>query len=255
MVRSALVGEKSGEIRRRGSEYLWLCLSASAVTFVGFWFTYFSPMLGGRYPEVSPTVHLHGWTFFAWYLLLPLQAGLVKSRHVAVHRKLGYSSVVLAVAMTVTGLVVMGVQMELARQPGGSPFWVALGPGVFVTLVLFAVFYSLAIRFRRKREVHKRFVLLASAGGLGAAGFRIVSQIIGPGFAAGVIGILLPNLIVVTAVVLELRRDKRIHPVYRWGLSLSIAAEVGVILLTPHLPGEALSVSLAWAGRLLAPLY
>jgi len=247
--------ENSGPARRRGSDYLWLCLAASAVTFVGFWFTYFSPMLGGQYPEVSPTVHLHGWTFFFWYLLLPLQAGLVKSRRVALHRKLGYGSIGLAMAMTVTGLVVIGVQMELARQPEGSPFWGALGPGVFVTLVLFAGFYSLAIRFRRQRELHKRFVLLASAGGLGAAGFRIVAQILGPGFAAGVIGILLPNLIIVAAMVLELRRDDRIHAVYSWGLPISIAAEAGVILMTPHLPGEVLISSLAWMGRLLGPLY
>ena len=27
-------------------------------------------MIAGEYPKVSPTVHLHGWTFFAWYLLL-----------------------------------------------------------------------------------------------------------------------------------------------------------------------------------------
>jgi uncharacterized membrane protein YwaF len=70
-----------------------------------------------------------------------------------------------------------------------------------------------------------------------------------------VIGILLPNLIIVAAVVLELRREKRIHAVYYWGLPISIAAEAGVILLTPYLPGEALSSSLAWIGRLLGPLY
>ena len=68
---------------RGGAHYLWLCLSASFVAFLGFSFTYFGPVFAGNYPDVSPTVHLHGWTFFLWYLLLPLQAGLVASRLLA----------------------------------------------------------------------------------------------------------------------------------------------------------------------------
>ncbi|MEJ2540817.1 MAG: hypothetical protein P8188_12745 [Gemmatimonadota bacterium] len=181
------------------SSYLWLCVSASLLTFLGFSFTYFRPMIAGEYPEVSPTVHAHGWTFFGWYFLLPLQAGLVRSRRLTLHRRLGYASVVLAVAMTVSGLVVIGVQMELARLPGGSPFWQALGPAVFATLVLFVAFYSLALRYRKKRELHKRFILLASTGGMGAAGFRVLAQLLGPGFMAGAAGILLPNVIIVAA--------------------------------------------------------
>lgn len=237
--------------RRSDSAYLWLALSASAVTFTGFWFTYFSPMIGGRYPEVSPIVHLHGWSFFLWYLLLPLQAGLIRSRRIATHRRLGYASIGLAAAMIITGMVVIGVQMDLASQPDGSPFWQALGPGVFVTLVLFAVFYILAIRFRRDRGFHRRFILLASTGGLGAAGFRVVAQVLGPGFAAGFIGILLPNVIILTAIAVDLRRGDGLHRAYRWGLPVSVALEVGVILSTPYLPGRVLSEGLAWVGRLL----
>lgn len=241
--------------RRSGSGYLWLALSASAVTFTGFWFTYFSPMIGGQYPEVSPTVHLHGWTFFLWYLLLPFQAGLIRSKRVALHRRLGYASIGLAAAMIITGMVVIGVQMELASQPDGSPFWQALGPGVFVTLVLFAGFYVLAIRSRKDRELHRRFILLASTGGLGAASFRVVSQILGPGFAAGFIGILLPNIIILAAIVVDLRRGGGVHRAYRWGLPASVALEAGVILSTPYLPGRLLSEGLAGVGRVLGFLY
>lgn len=239
----------------RASPYLWLCLSTSFVAFLGFSFTYFGPMLAGEYPEVSPAVHLHGWTFFLWYLLLPLQAGLISARRARIHRKIGYSSIALAVVMTVTGLVVIGVQMELAQQPDGSPFWQFLGPAVFTTLVLFVVFYALAVRFRRKREFHKRLMLLASTGALGAAGFRVVGQAIGFGPTAGVWGILLPNVIIVAAILIELRRGEGIHSVYRWGLPLSVLAEGGVILITPTAVGEVLSMKLAWLGGALAALY
>jgi hypothetical protein len=238
----------------RASSYLWLCVATSFVAFFGFSFTYFGPGLAGEYPEVSPTVHVHGWTFFLWYLLLPLQAWLVASRRVSLHRSLGYASIALAVAMTFTGLIVIGTQMDLARQPDGSPFWRFLGPGVFTTLVLFVVFYGLALRFRRKRELHKRMMLLASTGALGAAGFRILMEVI-PGPVAGVAGILLPNVIILAAIFLELRRGEGVHPVYRWGLPISVLAEGAVIFLTPTPAGQALSSALAWLGVVLAPLY
>mgnify|MGYP001823991419 FL=1 len=246
----------SGPPRRpRPAHYFWLCTSTSVIAFLGFSFTYFGPMLEGAYPEVSPTVHLHGWSFFLWYLLLPVQAGLVPARRISVHRTLGLASIALATVMIGTGLVVIGVQMELASHPEGSPFWQFLGPGVFVTLGLFGLFYALAIRFRRRRELHKRFILLASTGALGAAGFRVLAQFMGFGPAAGVGGILLPNLVVVAAILVELGRGEGIHPVYRWGLPLSALAEGGAILLTNTGPGRVLSGALAWLGTALGGLY
>lgn len=241
--------------RARPRHYLWLCLSTTVVTFVGFSFTYFRPMAAGAYPEVSFTVHLHGWSFFLWYLLFPLQAGLIPARKVALHRTLGLASLALAAVMVATGLVVIGVQMSLAAQPDGPPFWRFLGPGVFSTLVLFAVFYTLGLRFRRRRELHKRFMLLASTGALGAAGFRVLAQVIGFGPVAGVGGILLPNLIVIAAILVEVRRGEGVHRVYRWGLPLSILVEGGVILLTPTWAGQLLSTALAWMGAVLEVLY
>lgn len=241
--------------KQRGNHYLYLSLATTAVVGLGFWVTYFGPMMAGEYGDVSPTVHVHGWTFFLWYLLLPLQAGLIAMRKVATHRRLGLGSVVLAMAMTATGMVVIGVQMELARQPDGSPFWTFLGPAVFMTLVLFAVFYALALQYRKQREYHKRFMLLASTGGLGAAAFRLIGRIIGFGPVAGVSGILAPNLIIVAAMLIELRRGEGVHPVYRWGLPLSFGAELAVILLTPTAVGQPLASALAWVGRVLAPLY
>ena len=244
------------ERNRHGARpYLWLALTTSGIAFLGFSFTYFGPMLAGTSPLVSQTAPVHGWNFFRWYLLLPIQAGLISVRRVSTHRSLGAASTVLALAMVVTGLVVIGTQMELTRTGQTIPFWEFMGPAVFSTLVLFAGFYVLAIRYRRKRALHKRFILLASTGALGAAGFRVIGQFIGPGVAAGVAGILAPNLLILAAIALEIRRGEGVHPVYRWGLPVSILLEVGVILMTPTPAGQYLASALAWTGRVLAPLY
>jgi hypothetical protein len=239
----------------RSHLYLWLSLTTSLVVLLGFSVTYFGPIINGEYPPVSPTVHVHGWTFFLWYLLLPLQAGLIASRKVQLHRTLGLASIALAVAMVATGLVVIGAQMELARQPDGSPFWQMMGPAIFMTLVLFVVFFALAFHFRRRRELHKRFILLASTGALGAAAFRVVGRVIGFGATASAIGILAPNLIVIAAMLIEWRKGEGVHPIYRLGLPASLLLESAALLLAPTAVGHALSGSLAWLGRLLAPLY
>jgi hypothetical protein len=42
----------------------------SVTAFWGFSYTYFTPVLAGAYPKVSPAVHVHGWSFFLWFLLL-----------------------------------------------------------------------------------------------------------------------------------------------------------------------------------------
>lgn len=243
------------ESTRRQSSYLWLCLAVSATAYYGFSLTYFGPMLVGEYPEASPTVHLHGWTFFLWYLLFPLQSGLIKFKRVAWHRLLGTGSVALAVAMVGTGLVVIGTQMQASLQPDGSPFWQAMGPAVFSTLVLFTLFYILGVRARRDRDRHRRFMLLASAGGLGAAGFRIAAKFMGFGAAAGVVGILAPNLFVLVAMAVDWKRGRGIHRVYRYGLPFSVGLEAAAFLLTPTAVGHAVAEGLAWIGRLAAPLY
>jgi hypothetical protein len=245
------------ESSRRQSSYLWLCLALSATAYYGFSFTYFGPMLAREYPESSPTVHLHGWTFFLWYLLLPLQSGLIKFKRVAWHRRLGTGSVALAVLMVGTGLVVIGTQMQASLQPDGPAFWQAMGPAVFSTLVLFSVFYVLAIRARRDRDRHRRLMLLASTGGLGAACFRIASHYMGsaPLTTVVALGILAPNLFVLAAMVVDWKRGRGIHRVYRYGLPISVGLEVAAFLIAPTPGGRAVAEGLAWIGRMTAPLY
>jgi hypothetical protein len=245
------------ESTRRQSSYLWLCLAISATAYYGFSITYFGPMLAGEYPKASPTVHLHGWTFFLWYLLLPLQSGLIKFKRVAWHRRLGTGSVALAVAMVGTGLVVIGTQMQASLQPDGPAFWQAMGPAVFSTLVLFTLFYTLGVRARANRDRHRRYMLLASTGGLGAAGFRIASQYMGSASLTSVVavGILAPNLFVLAAMAVDWKRGRGIHRVYRYGLPFSVGLETAAFLLTPTAAGRVVINALAWVGRVAAPLY
>lgn len=249
--------EPTSPSRSRGRPYIYLVLALgmAAFCFVGFHFTYFGPLLTGNYPSVSPVVHIHGWSFFLWYLLLPVQTILVRTRKLAVHRRLGAASVVLAAVMLVTGLIVVTVQIHRSGTPDGSPFWQVSGLPVLSTLVIFAVGYGLAMRWRRVPAVHKRLMILAAAAGLGAAGFRVVGGFFGFGPTTVPAGILITNLFPLAALVHDRIRDGRVHPVYAWGLPATFALESAAMAL-PFTPlGPWVAAPLAGVGAVLELLY
>lgn len=235
--------------------YLVLAVAMSATCFTGFWFTYFGPMLAGEYPSVSPSVHLHGWSFFLWYLLLPVQSLLVRSRRLALHRTLGGASLGLAAVMIATGLLVVTVQIHRAAGPGGSPFWAMFGPGVLSTLVVFAVFYVLAIRYRRTPVLHRRYMIVASAGGLGAATFRIMGQVSGGARWAVPAGIMVTALFILAGMARDWIREGRVHSAYARGLAFMLVVCGGSLAVSFLGIAGPINAVAGAIGSLLEPLY
>ena len=243
------------DVRPKGRFFLALSTAIAFSAFLGFYFTYFSPLFAGQYPEVSPAVHIHGWSFFAWYLLLPIQAVLIRSRRISVHRTLGVASVGLAAVMFLTGLLVVSVRVAQADVRSGTEFWRFFGPVIFSTLLLFVGFYVAALATRRRGPYHKRFIVLASCGALGAATFRILQAVVGFALWVPAVGILLPNLFVVVAMIRDRIRDGEVHPAYRFGLPATLVVEAGVFGATILYPGHALTTLLGWTGEALSFLY
>ena len=230
--------------------YLLLTLAMTATTFYGFSLTYFGPTISNPFAgTLSPTVHVHGWSFFLWYLLVPLQAGLVAARRIKVHQTLGIASIALASLMMLTGVVVLTVQVA-----AGSPFWATFGLLILSNLVLFAVFYVLALRNRRRPEIHKRYMVLASSVGVGAAMFRIMLRF--PAVPMPVlVGVLLTNLFIIAAMVHDHRTEKRVHPVYIRGLAVAVVTESLMVPLAMSGAGGMINDVLGSVGRVLGVLY
>ena len=241
--------------RVRDRRHLAAALALSGAVYLGFGFTYFGPHLRGTYPATPAAVHVHGWSFFAWYLLLPLQATLVHARRVRLHRTLGWLSVALASLMVASGLLVIGVRMAEAVATAEPSFWSMFGPMIAATLALFAGFYVAALVRRRVGASDKRLILVASAAGMGAAAFRIIGAIWGQVLWAVPAGILASNLFIVAGMAHDYAREKRVHPAYQIGLLACLAVEVGVWPLTPTSAGRAIAQGLAWVGRTAGSLY
>lgn len=239
----------------RSTVYLTLALGMCAVTFGGFWFTYFGRILGGDYPGVSPAVHVHGWSFFAWYLLLPLQAWLMRTRRISLHRRLGMTSIVLAFVMTLTGLVVLTVSIRKGLATEGFDFFKVFGLPVFSSLLLFAVFYTLAIIYRKSPERHKRLIIIASAAGLGAAAFRLLGGFWDPQPWTMVAGIVGTNVFIIAAMIHDRLSRGRIAAVYWYGLATCAIVEIASFPLGATDPGQSLLGGLAALADVLDPLY
>jgi len=238
---------------KRDGFFLWTALAIAAVVFTGFWFTYFGPMFTGNRKPSSLAVHLHGWSFFAWYMLLVVQAALVHTGRLWLHRTLGGLSVVLAALMVGTGLLVVGVRMADALD-NGNRFWSASGPAVFATLVLFVGFYVAALQMRRRPDWHKRLMIVACAGGMGAATFRLSMVLFGPQSAMW-IGLLGSNLFILVGIAHDWLRDKRVHPAWWIGLATCAVVETSALLLTPAFAWQALAHGMAAIGRTFRFLY
>ena len=144
----------------RPSFFFWMTFLMAFFVFTGFGMTYWIPLARGTFPPAPPIVHLHGFVFFTWMILLIVQATLVNTRNVALHRSLGTYGIAHATVILYTGALIQLLGVSRAIENGGTgPFDAAfLG---LMAVIGFAFLFTLAIRNVRKPEVHKRLILFA----------------------------------------------------------------------------------------------
>ena len=245
---------EASERSRSMKLYPTLTLAISATAFLGFYFTYFGPMAAGTYPTVSPVIHVHGWSFFLWYLLLPSQALIISSGRHRLHFRLGSASVLLVAVMTLTGLVVSSVRIAGAiASDAGDPvgdFWERFGLVITFGLFLFVGFYVAALTKRRQPETHKRLIIVASASALPAAVFRILVAFGGfhwlspPSWVLPA-AIFLPNLFVLAGALHDLKAHRSVPPAYVVGLVVALAVGTLGFALATNPAGDPLRRALA----------
>lgn len=197
--------------------YVALSLAIAATAFVGFAPTYY---LGRWFAAVPlpPLVQLHGALFSAWVALLVVQATLVAADRRDWHRRLGGAGVALAAAMLVVGTLTAIASARRGFAPAG------LEPLMFLviplgSLALFAGFFGAAVVLRRRPELHRRLVVLATISILTPAIARLwfVHQ-------RPVIALALTNVFVLAAIAYEYRRRGSVHPLYLWGGLVVVAS-------------------------------
>jgi hypothetical protein len=107
---------------------------------------------------------VHGGAFTLWVVFYILQSGLVRIRKVSSHRLLGWFGAALATVMVVVGVATAVVMTRFdtftLHQPGGASF-VSVP---FFDMIVFGTLVGLAIAWRKKPELHRRLLFIATCG-------------------------------------------------------------------------------------------
>lgn len=200
------------------------CL-AIAVAAVGFAKTFFIPLAHGTF-SAPASFFVHGGLFFGWILLFAAQVTLIRGRQPALHRTLGWLALPLAAGMVVSTVRVGVLAMQRDLAAGDGPVAISLLVGTCSSPVIFAFLVALAICYRRRADVHKRLMLLATIFVLWPAWFRFRHIFPSVPFPEYVFAIVAADALIPVAMLYDWFKLGRVHPVYLWGGTALIAEQI-----------------------------
>ena len=210
--------------------YLFASLLMAAIVGYGFGSTVNQNLLHASPPRPL-LLWLHGAVFSGWVAFFILQSALVRTRNVKVHRLLGWLGAALGIAMVVLGVevaIVMGrFDTNILHEPGFDAFLIV----PLFDMVAFTAFFGLAILWRKKPELHRRFIFIASCGLTVAAFGRVpwINEHFNAYYAA--------DVFILLGVIRDLLATRRIHKVYLVALPVLIACHTFVVHTETHASG------------------
>lgn len=205
-----------------------------------------------RRAPLTPLVAFHGGLFALWLVLYLTQTMLVASKRMDLHRRLGCFGGVLAVLMVAVGyasaiaMARRGTDLSGDLDLAGNPLMFLVFP--LGDLVSFTVLVSAALWNRRKPEIHKRLLLLATTGALMAAPLDHLVGRFAPFVRAIPPLFLLPLATLYFAAALhDWWTHKRVHPVSIWGgVALLLWGSIRAMFIGPSAFWQELA---AWLVR------
>ena len=196
--------------------YVGIAVLAVAVAALGFWDTYFGPLLAGTV-DVPAILHFHAAVYVGWLAIFVTQAVLAATGRVAAHIKLGRVAIAYGLLVIAAGLIAAFGMFALRVEAGSVAEAQGRLLGPLVDMAVFAPVFAAAIYFRRTPDLHKRLMVVATSYLLIAAVGRMP-------FLGQPRNLVLVHLIWVAPIVLAMAHDfwrqRRFHPVYVGGLAL-----------------------------------
>lgn len=189
---------------------------------VGFAPTYYLRESFGS-PELTPSLQVHGFLFTAWMVLLLVQTSLIAASKTAWHRRLGICGAVLGVLMMIAGgyVAISRARMGFSTPPPPGLTRAVVLTLPLATLIVFPVLFGAALWFRRRVDIHKRLVVLATLELVTAALARWPGiSAVGPVAFFGV-----TDAFVAALAVYDLATRGRIHAATLWGGLFLIASQ------------------------------
>jgi hypothetical protein len=163
--------------RGHGSLFGLTGLAVLVIALIGFSRTYYlRPWF-----DVAPLtlrLHLHGLVLTLWLGLFLVQSLLISAGRRSLHRRLGFAGVGLAAAVIATTYMTAIEAAHLEGSRGGITAADRLYSTI-VILMLFGVFVAVGTLSRKRPDVHKRSMLLATIAIVGPAATRATVILLG----------------------------------------------------------------------------
>jgi hypothetical protein len=195
-----------------------MALAAGVAVFVGFAPTFY--LRPDAVAPLPPYLQIHGVAFTAWIVLFALQTALIASGRPRLHRRLGWAGAALAASMVVVGSTagIWSMQREVANGNTDAAMTFLTTP--FSAMLVFALLVGAAVAWRRRPEVHKRLMLLATISLLDAAVARWPF-----GFTADWMFYAITDLFILAAIAYDLVSRRRVGMAYVWGGGLIVLGQ------------------------------
>jgi hypothetical protein len=211
-------------------QYFYFCLSLLVILVIvyGFSFTVGKNLLHPAIPRPW-ILYVHATLFSSWLVFFVLQSTLVRSCKVQWHRRIGLFGVALGTLIPIVGVstaVVMGRFNTVSLHATDAESFLIVP---LFDMLCFTSTFPLAVYWRKKPEMHKRLMLVATCA-LTAAGFGRFPERILPHylFYAGV------DLLVLLGVARDLIVNRTVHRVYLFVLPPFILGQTLVTYIAFH---------------------
>jgi hypothetical protein len=208
--------------------YFFMSLLVAVTVIYGFSHTINGNLFHPALPR--PTLlYFHAACFPGWVAFFIFQSALVRTHNVRVHRLTGWFGAGLAALMIPLGLtiaVVMGrFDVRVLHQQDELSFFLV----PLFDIVAFTSTIVPAILLRRKPELHRRFILIATCVLTSAAFGRFPTNFFPPAyFYSGV------DALILLGALRDLAVLHRIHKIYLYALPLLFAAQSAVMWIVNH---------------------
>ncbi len=218
---------RSGVFDRRF--YAGMSALALGVVLSGFAKTYYLKGLFGA-PSLPLLLHAHGAVMTAWFLLFFTQVALIRAKRVDLHRLLGIAGVACACVLIPIALATARQLVVRSLDDPDLPIAAAIAGYDAVSLAVFALLVGAALGWRRRSDIHKRLMTLATLSLLGPPLARLMGD---------QAAVLASNGMVLLPVAVDTIWHRRLHPAFGWGAAL--------VVLSTH-AALAVVTSPGWTG-------
>jgi hypothetical protein len=186
---------------------------------------------------IHPTIprpfilYLHAAIFAGWVAFFILQTAIVRAGNVRLHRMTGLFGAALG-----AGVFVVGIATAIAMARFNILHFHARYAGLallvsFYDMIAFAIPFALALYWRRKPELHRRLMLIATCALTAAAFGRFP---IPPHVRPAVFFYAAVDLLILLGMARDLTVTKHAHPVYLYALAAFVVCQTVVVHAVYH---------------------